>query len=286
LGVIDSYATGEAAGRTGTNGVANKFGVGSVFGGHFQANDHITYAAPTDVTAICGFESNIQAKGLDHPTGNNNLGFRVVASILARSLGGPGTAAEIGVGMMIKCDAGTDSNGYFRAGLALYYNWAGNPSPMGTAIDIRTSGTKGINLRGSSAVGLDLSASNFTTAAIRLKDGQYIELDGGVAYKMRFAAGGNDKLQFISGASERLALNIGVSPHLALKSVKVVGQRETGWTAATGPALKAAFASYAGQTHTASYVQSTVQALDDETKNASQRVKAIKDALRTHGLIN
>jgi hypothetical protein len=50
--------------------------------------------------------------------------------------------------------------------------------------------------------------------------------------------------------------------------------------------LKGTFAAYAGQTHTASYVQATVQALDNASRDASQRVKAIEDALRTHGLIN
>ena len=67
---------------------------------------------------------------------------------------------------------------------------------------------------------------------------------------------------------------------------QVVGARQTGWTAGTGTANKGSFAAYAGQTHTGSYVQATVQALDDAARNASQRVKAIEDALRAHGLIN
>ncbi|TPN57174.1 hypothetical protein [Mesorhizobium sp. B1-1-7] len=67
---------------------------------------------------------------------------------------------------------------------------------------------------------------------------------------------------------------------------KVVGARDTGWTAGTGTALKGAFAAYAGQAHTAAYVQATIQALDDAARNASQRVKALEDALRAHGLIN
>ncbi|MER8511671.1 hypothetical protein NKH47_01775 [Mesorhizobium sp. M1060] len=67
---------------------------------------------------------------------------------------------------------------------------------------------------------------------------------------------------------------------------KVIGPQQTGWTAGTGTALKGAFAAYAGVTHTGAYVQATIQALDDATRNASQRVRAIEDALRTHGLIN
>ncbi|MCZ8547175.1 hypothetical protein OOJ09_23545 [Mesorhizobium qingshengii] len=67
---------------------------------------------------------------------------------------------------------------------------------------------------------------------------------------------------------------------------QIIKAREIGWTAGTGTANKGAFASYAGQTHTGAYVQATVQALDDAARNASQRIKAIEDALRVHGLIN
>lgn len=67
---------------------------------------------------------------------------------------------------------------------------------------------------------------------------------------------------------------------------QVVGARQTGWTAASGTANKAAYATYAGATHSASYVQATVQALDNAARDASQRIKAIEDALRAHGLIN
>ena len=61
--------------------------------------------------------------------------------------------------------------------------------------------------------------------------------------------------------------------------------QNTGWTAATGTANKGAFATYAGATHTGSYVQATIQALDNAAKNNSQRIKAIEDALRALTLI-
>ena len=63
-------------------------------------------------------------------------------------------------------------------------------------------------------------------------------------------------------------------------------KQDTGWTAGTGTPSKAAFATYAGQTQTASYVQATVQALDDATRNASQRLLAVENALRGAGLVN
>jgi hypothetical protein len=67
---------------------------------------------------------------------------------------------------------------------------------------------------------------------------------------------------------------------------QVVGARQTGWTAGTGTANKGAFATYAGHTASAAYVQAEAQSTDDATKANSQRIKAIEDALRTHGLIN
>jgi hypothetical protein len=71
-----------------------------------------------------------------------------------------------------------------------------------------------------------------------------------------------------------------------INSTQVVGARQTGWTAGTGTANKGAFATYAGHTASASYVQAEAQSTDDATKANSQRIKAIEDALRTHGLIN
>ena len=72
----------------------------------------------------------------------------------------------------------------------------------------------------------------------------------------------------------------------AVNGTKVIGARETGWTAGTGTANKAAFATYAGQNVSAGYVEAEAQATDDAAKANSQRIKAIEDALRTHGLIN
>jgi hypothetical protein len=71
-----------------------------------------------------------------------------------------------------------------------------------------------------------------------------------------------------------------------IAGTQVVGPQETGWTAATGTPNKGAYATYAGQTVSASYDQAEAQATDDATKANSQRIKAIEDALRTHGLIN
>lgn len=59
-----------------------------------------------------------------------------------------------------------------------------------------------------------------------------------------------------------------------------------GWTAGTGAGYRAAWTSYAGQTHGAAYSQPAVQALDDAARIASQRLLAIEVALRENGIIN
>lgn len=66
---------------------------------------------------------------------------------------------------------------------------------------------------------------------------------------------------------------------------QVVGPQDTGWTDGTGTPLKGAFAAYAGQTVGGSYSQAEVQAIDDAAAASSQRLLAIEQALKAHGLI-
>lgn len=69
---------------------------------------------------------------------------------------------------------------------------------------------------------------------------------------------------------------------------QVVGARKTGWSAATGTAARTTYATFAGQTISASPTQAEVQAIDDHVKILSQRLKALIDDLHQtagHGLI-
>ncbi|WP_343103621.1 phage tail protein [Morganella morganii] len=87
-----------------------------------------------------------------------------------------------------------------------------------------------------------------------------------------------DKLQVIG--------DITASSSYKVNGVKVVGSRVTGFTAATGSALKGVF--NASQTYTvgATYTQSEVQAMASGLTAARQRIKALEDAMRSHGLID
>lgn len=68
-------------------------------------------------------------------------------------------------------------------------------------------------------------------------------------------------------------------------AVKVVGARNTGWTAATGTGSKAAFAAAAAGTANAAYVQADFQSALNRIAALEARVRSYDDALFTHGLI-
>ncbi|WP_343552109.1 phage tail protein [Pantoea sp.] len=78
--------------------------------------------------------------------------------------------------------------------------------------------------------------------------------------------------------------NVSVSYKVA--GLKVVGARQTGWTAATGTAFKSAFNADNGYQISGTYQQFEAISVANGLTEARQRIKALEDALRTHGLIN
>lgn len=77
-----------------------------------------------------------------------------------------------------------------------------------------------------------------------------------------------------------------VTASYSVGSTKVIGPRQTGWTAATGTALLGAFNANQTYTVSATYTQSELSSMATGLQQARQRIKALEDALRTHGLIN
>lgn len=69
-------------------------------------------------------------------------------------------------------------------------------------------------------------------------------------------------------------------------SITINADKNTGWTAGTGTANKGADASYAGHAASVAYVQAEAQATDDAVKTATQRIRAIENALRANGGID
>ncbi|EMJ9261193.1 phage tail protein [Klebsiella pneumoniae] len=106
---------------------------------------------------------------------------------------------------------------------------------------------------------------------------QSVQASGGSFLVGNVPAPTTDKLQ-VGGS-----VNVSVSYKVA--GVQVVGARQAGWTAATGTANKGAFNADQSFTVGAAYSQTEIQALADALAATRQRLKAMEDMARTHGLI-
>ncbi|ECO4563242.1 phage tail protein [Salmonella enterica] len=95
-----------------------------------------------------------------------------------------------------------------------------------------------------------------------------------------------DYVSLSRAGTQTLASSLNVSGSYSVNGTKVVGARQAGWTTATGTALLGAFNANQAYTVSATYTQSEVSAMATGLQQARQRIKALEDALRTHGLIN
>ncbi|MDX4949341.1 phage tail protein [Proteus mirabilis] len=85
---------------------------------------------------------------------------------------------------------------------------------------------------------------------------------------------------------QKLLSPIDVSTSYSVNGTKVVGSRVTGFTSATGTAFKGSFNANQSYSFSADYTRSEIQTLADGLVEARQRIKALEDALRSHGLID
>ncbi|EBO4934724.1 phage tail protein [Salmonella enterica] len=86
--------------------------------------------------------------------------------------------------------------------------------------------------------------------------------------------------------SQSLASPLNVTTSYSVGGKKVVGARQTGWTAATGTANKGVFDADLTFTVSDTYTQSEIQAIANALIAERRRTKALEDALRAHGLID
>jgi hypothetical protein len=111
-----------------------------------------------------------------------------------------------------------------------------------------------------------------------------------VAYSHFFRINGT-----LVGTIDTNGLNLASGKVYKVNSTQVVAARDTGWTADTGTAKKTATATYApgsNLTYSAAYVQAEqtatstrLQLIEAALRDATQEIKALKDALIAHGLI-
>lgn len=241
-GVIHNYSNTAANGDAAVNGVANKHGTASTFGGHFQANEQYKTTADTAVTPIIAAEMNIQAIGLDHPTDNHGYGNRRVLDIIAKTntgVSGWDTAtnnygqAEIGVGWIVRNDDTTDA--YFRYGGVIDDQDSANK--ITTALYIHTAGGKSIELAGNVTGTHFLISGNGTNGvilngtysgiAMRVNSGQYIGMENTSTVKMGYGVTAN-VWGFYNASTLRFGINMsdGVvqfGTHSALAAETVTG---------------------------------------------------------------
>ncbi|WP_423209374.1 phage tail protein [Proteus mirabilis] len=85
---------------------------------------------------------------------------------------------------------------------------------------------------------------------------------------------------------QKLLSPIDVSTSYSVNGTKVVGTRVTGFTSATGASLKGSFNANQSYSFSADYTRSEIQTLANGLIEARQRIKALEDALRSHGLID
>lgn len=85
---------------------------------------------------------------------------------------------------------------------------------------------------------------------------------------------------------QKLLSPIDVSTSYSVNGTKVVGPRVTGFTSATGTALKGSFNANQSYSFSADYTRSEIQTLANGLIEARKRIKALEDALRSHGLID
>lgn len=87
-------------------------------------------------------------------------------------------------------------------------------------------------------------------------------------------------------AAQTLLSSLGIKTSLSVDGLKVIGPRQTGWTAGTGTPNLAAFNADQALPVGAVYSQAEVQAIATALIAERQRTLALEQALRTHGLID
>lgn len=117
-------------------------------------------------------------------------------------------------------------------------------------------------------------------ADVSALDGRVTEAEGNISALQ------DDYVSKTATATQSLASPLNVATSYSVGGTKVIGARQTGWTAATGTALLGEFNANQAYTVGTTYTQSEVAALATGLQQARQRILALETALRLHGLID
>ncbi|HHI0556763.1 TPA: phage tail protein [Klebsiella pneumoniae] len=128
-----------------------------------------------------------------------------------------------------------------------------------------------------SAAETDITTLETNSISKAVTTSQSVQASGGSFLIGNIATPTTDKLQ-VEGSE-----NVTVSYKVA--GLQVIGARQTGWTAATGTAFLGAFNANQAFTVSSAYTQTEIQAMATALTETRQRLKALEDMARTHGLI-
>ena len=233
-----------------TSGVATANDEGPVWALHGNTIDLKTGRT---VNVVRAAELNIQASDAD-----SNY-KRVVLDVLSKANAGA-VSPSISTGIRISTSGADFINAVdITQGSDAYQNSIirVNASPSLSVLQHQSGSAQyGIVLRGT-----------YSSAALGLGDNDVISLRSNDTAKMYFDTATLQMKWLIAGI-DRVALEIDPSPRILLNSVQVLGERKTGWTAATNTTSRATFDT------------TTVT-----TAQLAQRVKALIDDLISHGII-
>lgn len=215
-------------------GYARKQSTGPTWGGVMTAKDTTDTANPA--SGMVGLEVDIFANGTD--SSNRRIGIDVVAGTSDAGV----TLPTVGVGIQIGPQNGDANNGKY---------------------------TRAIKIYGDVVIGIDLSLATNTTNAIRFAREQSIAWEATNTYRMALGAGGSSVISMLSSTTPKVGFDVGGTAAVLIDGTKVIGARDTGWTAMTGTANE-----------NTTYDTATVT-----LAQLAGRVMAIQAALTTHGLI-
>ncbi|HCB0889421.1 TPA: phage tail protein [Klebsiella pneumoniae] len=128
-----------------------------------------------------------------------------------------------------------------------------------------------------SAAETDITTLETNSISKAVSSSQSVQASGGSFLVGNIATPTTDKLQ-VEGSE-----NVTVSYKVA--GLQVISARQTGWTAATGTAFLGAFNANQAFTVSAAYTQTEIQDMATALTETRQRLKALEDMARTHGLI-
>lgn len=124
--------------------------------------------------------------------------------------------------------------------------------------------------------------------AVTTIEGDYLSKSAAVNQVIQSGGGSLIVGTIVTPTTDKIQSSDSVNALVSYKvaGLKVIGPRETGWTASTGTALKSAFNANLAFPAGTTYSQAEITALANGLIAARQRIKALEDAMRTHGQIN